>query len=50
MEEQLQQAKNLVKQVMAEEGAALNAFHLDYRDIDFGGEKIEDRFKLGEGS
>ena len=50
MQEQLQQAKNLVKQVMAEEGAALNAFHLDYRDIDFGGEKIEDRFKLGEGS
>ena len=50
LENKLHAAKKLVKQVMAEGGALLDTYHLEYSDIDFGGEDVEQRCKLGEGA
>ena len=47
---QLQQAKVLVEHVMAEGGALLESYHLDYSDIDFAGQSGGERCKLGEGA
>ena len=46
----LDSAQKLVKQVMAEGGKLLDSYHLDYSDIDFGGDDEEERSKLGEGA
>ena len=47
----LNSAQMLVKQVMAEGGALLDSYHLEYSDIAFeGGAAEEDRRKLGEGA
>ena len=35
---------------MSEGGKLLDTYHLDYSDIDFGGEDKEERCKLGEGA
>ena len=35
---------------MAEGGKLLDSYHLDYSDIDFGGDDEEERCKLGEGA
>ena len=43
-------AKKLINQVMSEGGKLLDSYHLDYSDIDFGGEDEEERCKLGEGA
>ena len=50
LQDKLHAAQKLVKQVMAEGGALLDTYHLEYSDIDFGGEDIEERRKLGEGA
>jgi hypothetical protein len=50
LQDKLHAAQKLVKQVMAEGGALLDTYHLDYSDIDFGGEDVEERIKLGEGA
>ena len=50
LQELLDSAQKLVKQVMAEGGKLLDSYHLDYSDIDFGGEDVEKWLKLGEGA
>ena len=35
---------------MSEGGKLLDSYHLDYSDIDFGGDDEEERCKLGEGA
>ena len=50
LQNQLYAAQKLVKQVMSEGGKLLDTYHLDYSDIDFGGEDEDDRSKLGEGA
>ena len=50
LQQKLNSAQKLVKQVMAEGGKLLDTYHLDYSDIDFGGDDEEDRCKLGEGA
>jgi hypothetical protein len=50
LQDKLYAAQKLVKQVMAEGGALLDTYHLEYSDIDFGGEDVEERCKLGEGA
>ena len=48
LQDKLYAAQKLVKQVMAEGGKLLDTYHLDYSDIDFGGENEEERCKLRE--
>ena len=50
LQDKLYAAKKLINQVMAEGGKLLDTYHLDYSDIDFGGENEEERCKLGEGA
>ena len=50
LEDKLYAAQKLVKQVMSEGGKLLDSYHLEYSDIDFGGENEEERCKLGEGA
>ena len=50
LQDKLYAAKKLVNQVMSEGGKLLDTYHLDYSDIDFGGDDEEERCKLGEGA
>jgi hypothetical protein len=50
LQDKLRSAQKLVKQVMKEGGKLLDTYHLDYSEIDFGGEDEEERTKLGEGA
>ena len=50
LQDKLYAAKELVNQVMSEGGKLLKTYHLDYSDIDFGGNDEEERCKLGEGA
>ena len=50
LENKLYAAKKLIDQVMSDGGKLLDTYHLEYSDIDFGGEDVEERCKLGEGA
>ena len=50
LQDKLNSAQKLVVQVMAEGGALLNSYHLEYSNIDFGGADVQKRHKLGEGA
>ena len=50
LQDQLYAAKKLIDQVMSEGGKLLDSYHLDYSDLDFGGDDEEERCKLGEGA
>ena len=50
LKDKLFAAQKLVKVVMAEGGALLDTYHLNYSDIVFGEDGVKDRCKLGEGA
>ena len=50
LQDKLYAARKMVNQVMAEGGKLLDSYHLDYSDIDFGGDDVEEWRKLGEGA
>ena len=50
LQDKLYAAKKLIDQVMEEGGKLLDSYHLDYSDIDFGGDDVKEWRKLGEGA
>ena len=50
LQDKLYAAKKLINQVMEEGGKLLDSYHLDYSDIDFGGDDVKEWRKLGEGA